>query len=74
VFTVFEITSTGLVHTYSGTFKKPEELSLDGYSKQDPKELTEQSSLTWLSNEKIQVWSKDIKSKMEARMIMVRRK
>jgi hypothetical protein len=73
-FSVFEISNTGLVRNYSGTFKKPEELWLDGYSKHDPKELTEQSSLTWFSEEKIQVWSKDMKNNMEMRMIMIRKK
>jgi hypothetical protein len=49
-------------------------LWFEGYSKQKPAVLTEQSSLTWLSAEKIQVWAKDMKGNLEAGMLMIKRK
>jgi hypothetical protein len=70
---VFEVTNNGAVRNYTGYFKKPGILWFEGYSKQKPEVLTEQSSLTWLSAEKIQVWAKDIKTDLEVSMLMIRR-
>jgi hypothetical protein len=72
--TVFEITHTGQVRTYVANFTKPEVLWFKGFSKEKADELTEESSLTWLSDEKIEIWSKDFKATIEVKMIMIRRK
>jgi hypothetical protein len=72
--TVFEITHTGQVRTYTANFTKPEMLWFKGFSKEKADKLTEESSLTWLSDEKIEIWSKDFNAGIEAKMIMIRRK
>lgn len=72
--TVFEITHTGQVRSYAANFTKPEVLRFKGFSKEKADELTEESSLTWLSEEKIEIWSKDFKANMEVKMIMIKRK
>jgi hypothetical protein len=70
---IFEVTSSGLVRSYRGNFREPDELWLEGHSKIDPSVVTEKSSLTWIEPGKIRVWSNDLASKQEAVMIMVKR-
>jgi hypothetical protein len=71
---VFEITHTGQVRSYTANFTKPEVLWFKGFSKDGADELTEESSLTWLPDGKIEIWSKDFKAGMEVKMIMIKRK
>jgi hypothetical protein len=71
---LFEVTSNGLVRHYRGEFRQGDVIYLEGFSKQKPGEVTERSSLTWLAPDSVKVWSNDLVSKMEATMIMVRRK
>jgi hypothetical protein len=68
-----EVTKAGEVRNYRGKFIKSEVLWLEGLAKQKPFEVIEKSSLTWLSADKIQVWSSDLKVKQETTVLMVRR-
>jgi hypothetical protein len=70
---LLEVTDAGEVRNYKGKFMKPEMLWLEGWAKQKPFEVIEKSSLTWLSADKIQVWSSNLKAKQETTVLMVRR-
>jgi hypothetical protein len=71
---VFEVTSTGDVRMYKGGFISMDVLSLEGFSKQKPVEVVEKSSLTWVTEDKIRVWSNDLKAAREATVWMIKRK
>jgi hypothetical protein len=71
---ILEVTNTGLVRTYKGAFRGADVLYFEGFSKQKPDEVTEKSTLTWLSPDKIKVWSNDLSAKIEANVIMIKRK
>jgi hypothetical protein len=70
---LLEVTNTGEVRNYKGKFRKPEVLWLEGSAKEKPFEVIEKSSLTWLSADKIEVWSSDLKTKRETTVLMVSR-